>query len=115
MRRSGTINLPQFNKFATTEGNSKTPSSSLLICQELTMADTELRLRKAIIDKCLLSARAREAARAARDLIQRKNVLDSTLPGKLADCSERRADRCELYLVEGEIVRHCPAAVNVPD
>ena len=57
---------------------------------------------KAIIEKCLLSARAREAARAARDLIQRKNVLDSTLPGKLADCSERRADRCELYLVEGD-------------
>jgi len=57
---------------------------------------------KSIIEKCLLSAKAREAARAARDLIQRKNVLDSTLPGKLADCSEKRADRCELYLVEGD-------------
>lgn len=57
---------------------------------------------KAIIAKCLTSARAREAARAARDLVQRKNVLDSTLPGKLADCSEKRADRCELYLVEGD-------------
>jgi DNA gyrase subunit B len=57
---------------------------------------------KAIIDKCLLSAKAREAARAARDLIQRKNALDTTLPGKLADCSEKRADRCELYLVEGD-------------
>src|SRR5579859_242145 len=57
---------------------------------------------KSIIDKCLTSARAREAARAARDLIQRKNVLDTTLPGKLADCSEKRADRCELYLVEGD-------------
>jgi DNA gyrase subunit B len=57
---------------------------------------------KAIIEKCLLSARAREAARAARDLIQRKNVLDSTLPGKLADCSEKKAERCELYLVEGD-------------
>jgi len=57
---------------------------------------------KAIIDKCLMSARAREAARAARDLIQRKNALDNTLPGKLADCSERRADRCELYIVEGD-------------
>ncbi len=55
---------------------------------------------KAIIDKCLTSARAREAARAARDLIQRKNALDTTLPGKLADCSEKHADRCELYLVE---------------
>ena len=57
---------------------------------------------KAIISKCVLSAQAREAARSARDLIQRKNALDSTLPGKLADCSEKHADRCELYLVEGD-------------
>src|SRR5437764_6641318 len=57
---------------------------------------------KAIIDKCLTSARARDAARAARDLVQRKNALDTTLPGKLADCSERRAERCEIYLVEGD-------------
>ncbi|HLL78731.1 MAG TPA: DNA topoisomerase (ATP-hydrolyzing) subunit B [Ktedonobacteraceae bacterium] len=57
---------------------------------------------KAIINKCVLSAQAREAARAARDLIQRKNALDTTLPGKLADCSEKHADRCELYLVEGD-------------
>ncbi len=58
---------------------------------------------KAIIEKCLLSARARIAARAAKDAVLRKGALEGfTLPGKLADCSSRRAEDSELYIVEGD-------------
>ncbi|MPZ49181.1 MAG: DNA topoisomerase (ATP-hydrolyzing) subunit B [Dehalococcoidia bacterium] len=56
-----------------------------------------------IIEKCITSARAREAARKARDLVIRKGVLDGTmLPGKLADCSDREPENCEMFIVEGQ-------------
>ena len=58
---------------------------------------------KSIINKVILAAQARAAAKKARELVQRKSVLSGGgLPGKLADCSDRNPDRCELFLVEGD-------------
>jgi len=58
---------------------------------------------RAIVEKCLIAAKAREAARKARDLVFKRSSFEtSTLPGKLADCSEKNPELCELYLVEGD-------------
>ena len=58
---------------------------------------------KAILEKCISAAKAREAARKARELVRRKNALESTtLPGKLADCSSKNPEECEVYIVEGD-------------
>ena len=58
---------------------------------------------KSILEKCISASRAREAARKARELVRRKNALENTtLPGKLADCSSNNRDECEVYIVEGD-------------
>ncbi|NLC88370.1 MAG: DNA topoisomerase (ATP-hydrolyzing) subunit B [Clostridiaceae bacterium] len=58
---------------------------------------------KAILEKCISASRAREAARKARELVRRKNALETTtLPGKLADCSSKNPKECEVYIVEGD-------------
>lgn len=58
---------------------------------------------KVILEKALMASRARDAARKARELTRRKNALESnSLPGKLADCSDKDPKNCEIYIVEGD-------------
>jgi len=74
------------------------------ISEKLSIAfDRDTNMVKAILEKCLLAKRAREAAKQARDLVRRKSLLESSvLPGKLADCAEKDPSRSELFIVEGD-------------
>ena len=70
---------------------------------EATFLEENPNVAKAILEKCVSAARAREAARKARELVRRKSALETTtLPGKLADCSSKNAEECEVYIVEGD-------------
>ncbi len=97
---------PQFEGQTKTKlGNAEVQGQVSAVVSEalLQYLDENPQEGRRIIEKSLTAARAREAARKARDLVQRKSLLESsTLPGKLADCSERDPERCELFLVEGD-------------
>ena len=97
---------PQFEGQTKTKlGNSEVKSIvETLVFEKLSeYLEENPSIGKKIIDKCLRAAEAREAARKARDLVRRKNVLDSMhLPGKLADCSINDPEHTEIYIVEGD-------------
>ncbi len=97
---------PQFESQTKSKlGNSevRTIVNSLVGKQLSDYLEENPQIAKAILDRCLAASRAREAARKARDLTRRKTVLESaSLPGKLADCSEKDPSRCEIFLVEGD-------------
>jgi DNA gyrase subunit B len=86
-------------------GNSsaKTAVDSIVSTQVTYYLEQNPQVAKAICEKAILAQRARDAARKARDLTRRKTVLDSmSLPGKLADCSEKDPSKCEIFIVEGD-------------
>ncbi len=100
------LSEPQFEGQTKTKlGNSEVrPMVDSLVAEKLsTFFEENPQSARAVLDKCLSAARAREAARKARDLTRRKTALESAaLPGKLADCSENDPAKCEIFLVEGD-------------
>jgi len=97
---------PQFEsqtKVKLTSSEARTAVESVLAEQLAYFLEEKPAVGKAIIEKSLLAARAREAARKARELVRRKSVLEGgRLPGKLSDCSEKDPSLCEIFLVEGD-------------
>ncbi len=97
---------PQFEGQTKTKlGNSEVKSAvETIVGEKLSeFLEENPAIARKIIDKCVRAAEAREAARKARDLVRRKNALDSMhLPGKLADCSINDPEHCEIYIVEGD-------------
>ena len=100
------VKEPQFEGQTKTKlGNSEVTGIVQSIMNEELSAFLEENpaVAKAVLEKCISASRAREAARKARELVRRKNVLESTtLPGKLADCSSNKPEECEVYIVEGD-------------
>jgi DNA gyrase subunit B len=97
---------PQFEGQTKTKlGNAKVrPIVNALVTERLEFfLEENPKIARVIVDKCMSAARAREAAKKARELIRRKNTLDgSGLPGKLVDCKSQVPDQCEIFLVEGD-------------
>lgn len=100
------VKEPQFEGQTKTKlGNSEVTGIVQSMVNEAlsTFLEENPQIAKAILEKCISASRAREAARKARELVRRKNALEvSTLPGKLADCSSKNSDECEVYIVEGD-------------
>ncbi len=100
------VKEPQFEGQTKTKlGNSEVTGvvQSMVNDALSTFLEENPNIAKAILEKCISASRAREAARKARELVRKKNSLEtSTLPGKLADCSSKNADECEVYIVEGD-------------
>ena len=100
------VKEPQFEGQTKTKlGNSEVTGVVQSMVNEAlsTFLEENPNVAKAILEKCMSASRAREAARKARELVRKKNSLEtSTLPGKLADCSSKNADECEVYIVEGD-------------